>query len=166
MKYPHIISIGLLCAIGAGAAFLAGAKKPSESTTTKIQNPVAEILQLTGDQTRDIQNADPKFNEESRKLAEELQTERHKLLELLQSDNTAATEINAQLEKTLAADAALERRVVNHLLVMRQHLTEPQSRQLMNLCDQCMCPNKEAGKGMGHGPMSREGPGPAKALAN
>jgi hypothetical protein len=162
MRYQNIITMGLVCAISAGAAFLIGAKKPAK--TTQPADPVAEMLNLSGDQSNGIQKDDPKFEEEMKTMSENLEAQRHKLLELLQSTDAKAEAINAQLEKTLQADAAMERRVISHLLVMREHLNPAQSRQLMNMCDQCMCGKKNAmgmgmgmGMGNGRGPMYRGG---------
>lgn len=160
MKYKNTVTIVLLCAVSAGAAFLAGANKQAQPKPAG--NPVSEILNLSGDQTQGIAKDDPTFDAEMKKLSENLEGERHKLLELLQAKEANADAVNGQLEKALAADAAMERRVINHLLVMRQHLDTTQSQQLMNLCDQCMCGNKNGkgmgmGMGMGRGMMYRGG---------
>jgi uncharacterized membrane protein len=159
--------IFVLCLGSGTGAFVLASRSAAPAST---DDPVAAVLQLSPEQSTAIAQDDPNFDAESTMLAADLRQQRQKLAELLQSPDLQDAAVKAQLDRVLAADAALEHRVIDHVLAMRQRLTPAQRQQLMALCTQGMRgpmnggrgmgPGMSSGMGRGMGPMYRGGRGP------
>jgi hypothetical protein len=93
-------------------------------------------LRMSPAQLKKIQSVDPAFAEESTKLERSLFEERQKLANLFDSEEATAEAIQQQVEKVIAADSALERRVASHLIALRPHLSSEQRGRLYGRCAQ------------------------------
>jgi hypothetical protein len=93
-------------------------------------------LGMSPAQLKKIQSVDPTFAEESTKLERSLFEERQKLANLFDSEEATAEGIQQQVEKVIAADNALERRVASHLIALRPHLSSEQRARLYGRCAQ------------------------------
>jgi len=96
--------------------------------------PVGEWLRLPTDQCKTLCGADPGFRDEAADLADRLHEERQALASLLEDPATPGEQILDQVERVITAHAALERRVAQHLLAIRSHLTPAQQQRLLQFC--------------------------------
>lgn len=130
------IAATLALSVVAGlVAFYATAAPGSKSDEPSAPGrQLCKWLQLPSEQADAVQRADPEFDEESRKLSKALCQARETLAGLLDDPGTPDGFIMAQVEKVIVAHNVLERRVVKHLLAVRQHLDRRQRRRLMGLC--------------------------------
>jgi len=92
---------------------------------------------------------DPTFPQDLRRLREQLAARRNELAATLEQPDSSDELIRLRVEAVIAASADLERRVIDHLLSIRDHLTPQQQKRLLDLCAQGV---RQRG---GHGP----GPG-------
>jgi Spy/CpxP family protein refolding chaperone len=97
---------------------------------------LADWLGMSPEQAKKIQTIDATFAEESTKLERALFDERQKLAALFDREDATAEAIQQQVEKVIAADNALERRVAAHLVALRPHLTAEQRAKLYKRCAQ------------------------------
>jgi len=151
--------VGLVAlAVGAGA-FLATVQSRAEPAESPAC-PLGEWLRLPTDQCRTVCGADPTFRTESADLARQVGTERLTLADLLEDPATPGPDILAQLDRVTEAHAALERRVAEHLLIIRPLLTPEQQRKLLAFCAEgvrARCRKPCAGGGQAGCPRSAGG---------
>lgn len=94
--------------------------------------PVAQWLGLRAQDAREIHQHDPAFARDLHRLRNDLTAARTSLARLFDRGADDAA-IRAAIEKAIAAHNALERRVADHLLTIRHHLTPAQQKQLFSL---------------------------------
>lgn len=142
----------------AGASFLAtqawqeagAAVEPA--TPPEVRATVAALDRLLGlseAQAQQVLAADPGFAAEQAALSAAVNEQREALASLLEDGEADADAVMVQLERVLAAQNALERRVTRHLLAVRPYLTEAQQRRLFQRCAQGV--REAGGKGWRHG---------------
>ncbi|MBK9118469.1 MAG: periplasmic heavy metal sensor [Phycisphaerales bacterium] len=94
-------------------------------------SPLTAWLQLSPEQLAAMAGPYAEFVAERKILEEELSRERKKLAELFETDTASDAEILAQVDAVSLAHVKLERRVAEHLLTLRPHLTLDQRARLL-----------------------------------
>ena len=94
-------------------------------------------IDFTPEQIKTIQQLDPGFKVESTELTEAVFKEHKQLALLLDNLTTNDNEIWQQLETLLEARAQRERRISQHVLLIRPLLSTEQQKVLVGLCAQC-----------------------------
>jgi len=123
----------LTAALASGIVSFLYASSPDTAPATRRRPPMAHLLELSAEQESTIGKADPDFRAEAKQLAMRLDAEQDKLAELLVSAAAGRETIMAQVEKMMLAHNALERRVAEHILEVREHLAPEQRKKLMGL---------------------------------
>jgi hypothetical protein len=67
-------------------------------------------------------------------LRDALVTEREKLLSMFENPNSGDGELLQQIEKFISTYSLIERRLAEHVLVLRPYLTAEQQKWLIGLC--------------------------------
>jgi Spy/CpxP family protein refolding chaperone len=91
-------------------------------------------LGLTEDQARRIAELSPTFEDDLRRLREELEAARLQLAAAFDEGHATDETIQTLAEATIEAHNRLERAVIKHLLVVRHHLTAEQQKRLFEIC--------------------------------
>jgi hypothetical protein len=138
---------------GRNAAAAAPATQPAAS------NPVVAWLGGSVNEQARIAGHDPTFDEDLRRLRGELESKRAALAELLENRDSTDAAVRDQVEAVIAANASLQRRVMEHVLALRDHLTPAQQQRLMNLCAASI--REGPGWGWRHGKAGAMGGGPS-----
>lgn len=125
-KRTILIVIG--CFIAAGLSFVATVMAQNRAGENRLAIPAKDWSRATA--------LDQSFPEESRKLTETLAAERNRFADLLDDANVSDQALLDQMEKVLAAQGALERRVAQHLIKIRHQLTPAQQKQVMGLASE------------------------------
>ena len=152
MKTYQYVAVGLILVAVAAGSFVAtqawqtpAPKQPAADEPAGSSKPCGEMeccrslaswLGMSPEQTKEIRNIDATFPEDSTKLERALFDERQKLADLFDSPDATAEAIQQQVERVITANNALERRVADHLLALRPHLTAEQRAKLYRRCAQ------------------------------
>ena len=135
--------------VGVFAASLAGTivarSQPATEERPRFGSPLARWLDLDKKTAEKIESLDPGFAGERKSLQEELAGARSALATLLEDEKVTNEQIREQVENCIAKHNALERRVAQYLLTVRDHLTPGQQKKLFRLCAEGVR------KGRGHG---------------
>lgn len=124
-----ILSIALV----SGVLSYLYAGNPTTETPAQTRPPMSHLLELSAEQERVINSADPSFLTDAAELATKLDAEQEKLALLLENPDSGRAETMAQVEAVILAHNGLERRVAEHILEVREHLTPEQRKKLMGL---------------------------------
>ena len=100
----------------------------------EIRQRLANSLELTEKQVSLLYQEDADFETETPDLRNTLLAERAKLLSMFEDSGSADNQLLQQIEKLIAAQSAIERRIVRHVLVLRPYLTGEQQKWLIGLC--------------------------------
>jgi len=121
-------------------------------------------LTFADEQDKAIQQSDPDFDTEAAELSLAFIAERQQLARLLDAPASTDEQITAQVERIIEANHALIKRVVAHILAVREHLSSQQQQQLMRLCSNIMRGRTGKGRllGGGNGDPGRQHFGPGK----
>ncbi len=154
------------------AGTIAARSQPSSEQKPRFGSPLARWLDLDKKTAEKIESLDPGFAGERKSLQEELAGARSALATLLEDENVTNERIRGQIEDCIAKHNALERRVAQYLLTVRDHLTLGQQKKLFRLCAEgvrkgrghgwgrrggggsggrCECCGRGGGRGRGHG---------------
>ncbi len=137
------------------AASLAGTivarSQPTTEEKPRFDSPLGRWLELDQKTAEEIEALDPRFAEERKSLQDELADARAALATLLEDENVTNERIRGRIEDCIAKHNALERRVAQYLLTVRDHLTLAQQKRLFRLCAEGVR------KGRGHGWGRRAG---------
>jgi hypothetical protein len=129
-----LITIGVAtAALASGLLSFLYARKPNAEVGAQGRPPMSHLLELSAEQESVINSADPSFLDAAAKLAAKLDAEQEKLAVLLENPDSERKETMAQVETVMFAHNDLERRVAEHILEVRQHLTAEQRKKLMGL---------------------------------
>ncbi len=132
MKHLSAIAI-VTAALIAGSTSYIFARYPSEDLAAGARPPMSRLLTLSAQQERTINEADPSFQTDAARLASQLDTVQADLALILEDPASDRQEAMAKVETMMLAHNALERRVAEHVLEVREHLTPEQSKSLMGL---------------------------------
>ena len=109
------------------------------------QGSMKAWLAFTDEQDEAIRRSDPDFDTEAAELSLAFIAERQQLARLLDAPASSDEQVTAQVERVIEANHALIKRVVAHILAVREHLSPQQQQQLMRLCSNII--RGRAGKG-------------------
>ena len=98
------------------------------------RNRLARRLRLNEEQVKLLQEKDPDFEANSMNLRDALMTERAKLLSMFENPNSGDDELLQQIERLISTHSWIERRIAEHVLVLRPYLTVEQQKWLVGLC--------------------------------
>jgi Spy/CpxP family protein refolding chaperone len=128
------------------------------------QGSMKAWLAFTDEQDEAIRQSDPDFDTGAAELSLAFIAERQQLARLLDAPASSDEQVTAQVERVIEANHALIKRVVAHILAVREHLSPQQQQQLMRLCSNII--RGRAGKGRllggGNGGPGRQHFGPGK----
>ena len=146
-KSFHIVLVMLLVATAIGSFVSTRAQRPVAG-----QAGLCRWLNVSGRQRRHLNRTGAGFVCDAQELASTYQREREKLSTLIADPNSPENQIQIQAQTVIESNNALMRRVVERILVVREHLTEEQRRRFTGLCGGAM-------RGQGRGHQNRFGPG-------
>lgn len=130
----HLTTIGILtAALASGSLTYLYARNPGAEAAAQARPPMSHLLELSTEQERIVNEADPSFPSDAANLAAKLDAEQEKLAGLLENPDSAREETMVQVETMMVAHNDLERRVAEHVLEVREHLTPDQRKKLMGL---------------------------------
>ena len=95
---------------------------------------LANRLRLTSEQVMILQENDPNFEFESIDLSGALLAERQKLISLFENYESNDEELLRQIDEFISTHNQIERRIAEHVLVLRPYLTIEQQKWLIGLC--------------------------------
>ena len=93
-------------------------------------------LQLTDEQLSIAAQQDPTFEDDVRRMQEQLLADRSALLSLLESKQDPNGHLTQLVEQLIVSHNALEKRLIDYVLTMRPYFTAEQQKRLMGLCRQ------------------------------
>jgi Spy/CpxP family protein refolding chaperone len=134
--YGGLSVIVLACAAGSYLATYAVQQQMQPGTSggpsTAASRSVTDWLRLTPQQAAQVSELEATFAKDRAPLEAALTSARERLATLLENPATTNEEILQQVEKVIAAHDVLERRVAEHLVAMRPHLTAEQQKRLFD----------------------------------
>jgi Spy/CpxP family protein refolding chaperone len=145
-----------LCAVASLASYLLTVQAAPVAQDTVNLPALNRWLALTPAQQRQITNDDPSYDTEVATLQQKVAAERESLASMLDGSTATDAEIMSQVDTVSAAENALQRRITQHVLSMRQRLTPEQQTNLMGLCANATR-GQGPGRGMGRGYMGGRG---------
>ena len=95
---------------------------------------LARRLGLNEEQVRILQEKDAGFEADSALLRDALLAERTTLLTLFEDSESTDGELLQQIDKLILAHSRIERRIAEHVIVLRPYLTIEQQKWLIGLC--------------------------------
>jgi Spy/CpxP family protein refolding chaperone len=153
-------------AVIAGLASFYVTRGLESKRVTSGQQCMRNWLGFSGKQDEAILQSDPHFDTDAAGLSLAFVQSRQNLARLLDIPSSRDDEIMAQVEKVIGANHDLIKRVVEHILAVRSHLSPEQSQQLMRLCGDIIRGMGARGRlggggggGYGQGRGSGRGPG-------
>jgi hypothetical protein len=132
-----ILSAVLVALAGLGAYTATVTTRSTSQPATSSDDATEALLSwlnASADQRSQLRQADAGFASELKQLKANVAANRAVLASLLEKPEATNDQIMVGLEKVIAANNALERRVAKYLLSVREHLTIEQQRRLLNLC--------------------------------
>ncbi|MEK6799679.1 MAG: periplasmic heavy metal sensor [Planctomycetota bacterium] len=124
-----------------------------ESTTVRAETPEATLsrwLALDEPAAQVIRELDPGFSDELTGLRTVLDNARTDLAALFERPDVSPDLLRQQAETVIAAHNAVERRVLDYILRVRDHLTPAQQKRLFELCAESVRTCKQRQWGRGH----------------
>ena len=106
----------------------------SQGSRLRVGNRLAHRLRLNEEQARVLGEKDPGFEADSLRLRDVLLAERAKLLSAFEYPQSSNEGLLQQLDRLISATSEIERRIAEHVLVLRPHLTVEQQKWLIGLC--------------------------------
>ena len=100
----------------------------------RVRDRLARRLGLNEEQAKLLLENDPDFDTSSMNLRNALMTEREKLLSIFENPNSSDGELLLQIENFISTYSWIERRIAEHVLVLRPYLTVEQQKWLIGLC--------------------------------
>ncbi len=95
---------------------------------------LAQRLGLTGEQIRITQEQNPDIETDLTQMRNTLLGERAKLLSMFEDPQTGNEQLLEQIKQLISAHSQIERRLAEHLLILRPHLNTEQQKWLIGLC--------------------------------
>lgn len=99
-----------------------------------VRDRLARRLGLNPEQATLLEQMDPGFEANSLNLRNALMTERQKLLSMFENPDSGDDELLQQIDKFISTHSSIERRIAEHVLVLRPYLTIEQQKWLIGLC--------------------------------
>jgi hypothetical protein len=160
----RVLVLTIVCASCAGASFLATvwSAPPAASAPAPAQaTAFLRWLNVTADQQHEIQLDDPAFERDVSILRAAVQSDRAALAALLTDTDARENEVLPQIDRLAEADHKLQRRIGEYLLRVRDHLTQEQRLQLVDLCAATLQPPPASSNAA---PLGRGQGGPGRGM--
>lgn len=106
---------------------------PAPPTSLASQEALLEWLDVGEAQRQQIQQADPGFETEARRLIGQLKADRGALAKRLRDPASSNATLREHLDRAMATEAALEHLVADHVLTIRPILNPEQQQMLLGL---------------------------------
>jgi len=100
----------------------------------RARDRLARRLRLDEGQVSILRDKDSDFEADSMRLRDILLAERTKLLALFEDPKSTDKELLQQIDMLILAHSQIERRIAEHVLVLRPYLTVEQQKWLIGLC--------------------------------
>ena len=100
----------------------------------RVRDRLARRLRLDEGQVSILRDKDPSFETDSEQLRDILLAERTKLLAIFEDPKSTDEELLQQIDRLILAHGQIERRIAEHVLVLRPYLTVEQQKWLIGLC--------------------------------
>ena len=100
----------------------------------RVRDRLARRMRLDEEQVSILWDKDSEFEADSVLLRDVLLAERTKLLALFEDPKSTDEELLQQIDKLILAHSQIERRIAEHVLVLRPYLTVEQQKWLIGLC--------------------------------
>ena len=100
----------------------------------RVRNRLAHRLRLDEEQIKVLQEKDPDFEADSVYMRDALMAERAKLLSVFEDPESSDDKLLQQIETLISTYSRIERRIAEHVLVLRPYLTVEQQKWLIGLC--------------------------------
>ena len=107
---------------------------PGYGRRFRFKERLANRLRLTPEQVTLLQENDPNFESESMNLYEDLTAERQNLLLVFENPQSSDEELLQQIDSLISTHSRIERRIAEHVLILRPYLTVEQQKWLIGLC--------------------------------
>ncbi|HVT80194.1 MAG TPA: periplasmic heavy metal sensor [Phycisphaerae bacterium] len=155
MKRANWLLVGA-CAAAALLSYLVTSHAAPSAGTTPSAPALSRWLDLTPAQQAQITTDDPSYEADVLVLRQKVASVRETLAGMLTENTSTDAVVMSQVDAVSAAENALQRRITQHILTMRQRLTPQQQANLMGLCAGAMR-GQGRGPGMGRGYMGGRG---------
>ena len=100
----------------------------------EARDRLARRLRLDEGQVNILRDKDSGFEADSTRLRDILVAERAALLALFENPESTDEELLQQIDRLILAHSQIERRIAEHVLVLRPYLTVEQQKWLIGLC--------------------------------
>ena len=100
----------------------------------RVRDRLARRLRLDERQVSILRDKDSDFETDSIRLRDILLAERTKLLVLFEDPKSTDEKLLQQIDRLILAHSQIERRIAEHVLVLRPYLTVEQQKWLIGLC--------------------------------
>jgi len=100
----------------------------------RVRERLARRLRLDEEQVSILRDKDSDFEADSMRFRDILLGERTSLLALFEDPKSTDEELLQQIDKLILAHSQIERRIAEHVLVLRPYLTVEQQKWLIGLC--------------------------------
>jgi hypothetical protein len=156
---PRHVALYVALFAGGFAGTFAARSVPGPGERQAERRPLVRWLGLDEDTARVVHELDPDFGIELHALRQAHDDERAKLAELFENPEVTDAELRTRIEAVIAAGNAVDRRVAEHLLLVRDHLTPGQQRKLFDLCADHVRQHRRRGwrNDAPHGPEDQRG---------
>ncbi|MBU0639214.1 MAG: hypothetical protein KKB50_10150 [Planctomycetes bacterium] len=138
IRDASVVGAFVLCALGSFMATHARQSQPAAQEAHRQPAGPTEVLgtwlRLLPEQIERISGVDPEFDDEKTLLEAALEAEREKLATMFEAVDATDEAILRQVETVIAVHDQLERRVAQHLLALRPHLTDEPRSKLFRRC--------------------------------
>ena len=149
-----IVAGGVVFAIAAGVSPLSTGSDDATSRGAKDAPATRPADDAHAKRWLGANDADPEYHVQMRQLTEDMRRQRKELARLLEQPEVSDALVKEQSEKVLAAQSALERRVVDHVLKIRGKLAPERQALLFRMLARRLGDRRtpESGPAAGAGP--------------
>ena len=124
---------------------------PKGETAPADPPPWGRCLGISPERMTEIEALDPTFRTDLAQLRAELAERRQNLADLFETADSSDQDIRAAVEQIIETRTLLERRVTEHLLVVRHELNPQQQKKLFDIFAEGVRQGHGRGWGRGHG---------------
>lgn len=101
---------------------------------SRVMERLANRLRLSQEQIRILQDNDPNFETDAYNLYRELTAEKEKLVSIFENPQSNDDEFLQQMDNLIITHSRIERRMAEHVFILRPYLSIEQQKWLIGLC--------------------------------